>query len=110
MTTVEILEGPDRRLFVHLNSRGDATALIPVTDAHVNHLEKTVENPTPFERRGSMPLEVLVGGDGRYIHVDIEDVMSVLVPVENDEDLEWLMQTIRSPHPLHREETSINQA
>lgn len=110
MTTVEILEGPDRRLFLHLDSKGDATALIPVTDKHINHLEITVENPTPFERRGDMPLEVLVGGDGRYIHVDIEGVMSVLVPVEDDKDLEWLKQTIRSPHPLRREESSINQA
>lgn len=110
MTTIEILEGPDDRLFLHLNSMGKATALVPIdTDEHMSHLERTVDSPTPFEDRGNMPFEVLVGGDGRYVFVDIDDVMSTLVPVERDEDLHWLRHTIRSPQSFSTKGITINQ-
>ncbi|WP_330632390.1 hypothetical protein [Halocatena halophila] len=50
MTTAEVLQGPDDRLFIHVHT-GDVTLLTEITDDEFELLERTVERPHPLRKR-----------------------------------------------------------
>lgn len=50
MTTLEVLEGPDGRKFIHVHT-GDMTLLRVVEDEDLELLEQTLKSPHPLKKR-----------------------------------------------------------
>ncbi|UPM42622.1 hypothetical protein [Halocatena salina] len=52
-------------------------------------MDRTIQDPTPIQHRGEYEFEIVEGGANEmFIFVELEDVMTTLVPIENDDDLQ----------------------
>lgn len=110
MTTVEILETEDNSLYLHIHSVNQSTTIVPIDDDQINDLERTIQDPIPIQNRGKREFEIVEGGGNElFIFIELENSMSTLIPVESEQDLEWLQQTIRSPHPFNSPSTNISR-
>lgn len=50
MTTAEVLQGPDERLFIHVHT-GDVTVLTEIKEEEYELLRQTVQSPHPLRKR-----------------------------------------------------------